>query len=280
MKTISSVEDLTNSLSSIKGKVGFVPTMGALHTGHISLVDKALKECSTIVVSVFVNPTQFNEKSDLDKYPRTLEKDSKLLAKAGVSILFAPMVSDIYPEGLKTVVDIDLGQLDKVMEGTSRPGHFEGVMQVVNRFLDIVKPDYLYMGQKDFQQFSIIDHMLKIQKSKTKLVVCPIMRESHGLAMSSRNERLSSDTREKAQLIYKVLKSIKRRKNLRTIRELKQYAIKKLSSPPFKLEYIEIADGFTLQPIEQLSDTNYAVCCIAVWADEVRLIDNIILKKD
>ncbi len=280
MQTISSVAELQSELLKVKGKIGFVPTMGALHTGHISLVKQAHKKCNFVVVSVFVNPTQFNDKSDLDKYPRKLDKDARMLKEAGVSLLFAPTNSDIYPKGLKTEVNIDLGKLDKVMEGQFRPGHFAGVMQVVNRLLEIVKPDFLFMGQKDFQQFSIIAHMLKIQKSKTQLVVCPIMREPHGLAMSSRNERLSKSTREKAALIYKVLKSIKRRRKTRTINELKAYAESKFAAPPFKLEYIAFADGYTLQPILKIDESKYSVCCVVVWADDVRLIDNIILTKD
>lgn len=279
MNIITTVDEMQQILQKEKRKVGFVPTMGALHDGHISLVEQAIKQSDIIVVSIFVNPTQFNDATDLEKYPRTLEKDSKLLDSAGVTYLFAPTVSEVYPkEGLKKV-NLDLGDLANVMEGTSRPGHFDGVVEVVHRLLDIVKPDSLYMGQKDFQQFTIIQHMINELNMGVELVVCPIKREPHGLAQSSRNERLKPKTRAKAYVIYKVLRSIKRRRHQRTIPQLMEYAAKKLNSSPFKLEYLAFADGHTLQPIDQIVKGKYAVACIGVWADDVRLIDNIILER-
>jgi pantoate--beta-alanine ligase len=279
MEIIKDVAHLQKALKQHRSGYGFVPTMGALHEGHLSLVKAALKKSPIVVVSIFVNPTQFNEQSDLDNYPRTLEKDAKLLESVGVKYIFAPGVNVVYPKDVDTTVNIDLGKLDDVMEGEFREGHFTGVMQVVNRLLEIIKPSWIFMGQKDFQQFSIIAHMLKILKSKVELVVVPIKREPHGLAMSSRNERLSKATRLEAGAINKVLKSIKRRRNSRTIEQLTTYANKKLNQGALKLEYITFADGYTLQPINSITDSNYAVCCIAVWADDIRLIDNIILKK-
>jgi pantoate--beta-alanine ligase len=279
MKVVTQVEELRNLLQNYDGKCGFVPTMGALHEGHLSLVKWAKKEHDIVVVSVFVNPTQFNEKSDLEKYPKSLKEDADLLRKEGVKILFAPSVEEVYPQGLSTLVDIDLDGLDELMEGEFRPGHFVGVMQVVKRLLDIVEPEHLYMGQKDFQQFTIIDKMIRELKLRVKLIVVPIKREAHGLAMSSRNERLSPETRSKAGVIYQVLKSIKKRKNQRTFEQLIEYAQKKLNKEPFKLEYIMFADGKTLQPVNSIDESPYIVCCLAVWADGIRLIDNIILKN-
>ena len=192
--------------------IGFVPTMGALHTGHLSLVKKSIKENDLTIVSIFVNPTQFNNKIDLAKYPRTLEADLSLLMPLKVDIVFNPSVQEIYPLGDTEGSDIDLGGLDTYMEGAFRPGHFKGVAQVVRRLLEIVGPDRLYMGQKDFQQFTIIQFMIRNLKINTTLVVCPIIRETNGLAMSSRNVRLSEETRAKAGIIYKTLKAI--RKNI------------------------------------------------------------------
>lgn len=190
--------------------IGFVPTMGALHEGHLTLVRSASKENDVVIVSIFVNPTQFNDKKDLEKYPRTLDSDLLLLSGSGANVVFAPGVDDIYPDGDDKGADIDLGGLDMYMEGAFRPGHFKGVAQVVKRLLEIVTPDRLYMGQKDFQQFTIIQYMLDSLKINTQLVVCPIVRETTGLAMSSRNARLSSPTRAAAGIIFRVLKSAKR----------------------------------------------------------------------
>ena len=260
--------------------IGFVPTMGALHAGHLTLVRSASKENDVVVVSIFVNPTQFNDKKDLEKYPRTLDSDLLLLSGSGANVVFAPGVEDIYPDGDDKGADIDLGGLDMYMEGAFRPGHFKGVAQVVKRLLEIVTPDRLYMGQKDFQQFTIIQYMLDSLKINTKLVVCPIVRETTGLAMSSRNARLSSPTRAAAGIIFRVLKSAKRQSASKSPQEICETAMKKLKSQPFDPEYFIIVDGNTLQPVDDLGSTNYAVACVAVWAEGVRLIDNLIIKKD
>lgn len=260
--------------------VGFVPTMGALHEGHLTLAKRAKKENDFVIVSIFVNPTQFNDKKDLEKYPRTLESDLLLLETTGVDVVFFPEVSEVYPDGDDKGAEIDLGGLDTYMEGAFRPGHFKGVAQVVKRLLDIVTPDKLYMGQKDFQQFTIIHHMIQKLKISTELVVCPIIREPNGLAMSSRNERLSSATRSVAGIIYKTLKAAKRQSSTKTPEQISSYGMKKLNVAPFEPEYFIIVDGYKLTPIDDIHATKYAVACVAVWADGVRLIDNIILKKE
>lgn len=259
--------------------IGFVPTMGALHDGHMSLLAKANKKNDISVVSVFVNPTQFNEKSDLKKYPRTLKKDAALLKKHGCNYVFAPSEKQIYPSGDQVTVDLDISTLAQYMEGPNRPGHFEGVVQVVHRLLDIVRPDHLFMGQKDFQQFTIINHMLKKLKMKTKLVVCPIKREKDGLAMSSRNARLDPKLRDKCAVLYETLCFVKANQTKYTAKTLEKKALEKLSIKNFKPEYFAIADGTTLAPVKDLSKHKYVVACTAVWAKKVRLIDNMILKK-
>ncbi|MBC7885902.1 MAG: pantoate--beta-alanine ligase [Saprospiraceae bacterium] len=280
---IDNTKDLRTWINFNKKKdatIGFVPTMGSLHEGHITLTQKSKKQNTFTIVSIFVNPTQFNHKQDLIKYPRTLGADLEMLKPTGVDIVFAPSVFEIYPKGNHYGADINLGGLDKYMEGAFRPGHFKGVAQVVKRLLEIVTPDRLYMGQKDFQQFTIINYMLKNLKINTKLIVCPIIRESNGLAMSSRNVRLSPETKEKASVIYKTLKAVKKYQHTKSITELCQYGIKKLSVKPFKPEYLTIVDGHTLHPITDINNSTYAVACLAVWADDVRLIDNIILKNE
>ena len=283
MKTISTTSALREELKLLRSKhktIGFAPTMGALHDGHMSLMNASNNENDITVCSIFVNPTQFNEASDLEKYPRTLEADEKLLKKNKVDIVFAPYVEEVYPKNLKTKLDIDFQGLDKEMEGEFRPGHFEGVAQVVKRLLDIVEPDALYMGQKDFQQFSIIQYMLEYYNISTKLRVVPIMRESHGLAMSSRNVRLTKDHREAAKEIFKTLNYVKRNKYKRSCRKLEEYAMNRLAKVDgFNPEYFTIADGRSLKRIDHVREVDYVVACTAVWAGEVRLIDNMILKK-
>ena len=277
---IEKTSDLVSLIQNNKQKgntVGFVPTMGALHKGHLTLVKKSIKENDLTIVSIFINPTQFNDKKDLAKYPRTLEADLEKLIPTGVDVVFAPSFLEVYPDGEEKGSNIDLGGLDINLEGAFRPGHFKGVAQVVKRLLEIVTPDKLYLGQKDFQQFTIIQYMINSLKINTKLVVCPIVREPNGLAMSSRNERLSHSTREKAGIIYTTLKAIKKSKGNKTIKELEQYGLKRLSVAPFETEYVSIVDGHKLTSLNDMNDTDYSVVCVAVWADGVRLIDNIIL---
>lgn len=261
--------------------IGYAPTMGALHTGHASLIKKAKAENDLCVCSIFVNPTQFNDPKDLEKYPRTEAKDIELLVNLQNDVLFYPTVSAIYPKDLH-IPTFDFGQVDKVMEGKFRPGHFDGVVEVVYRLLDIVEPDRLYMGQKDFQQFTLIQHMLHQLQSNTKLVVCPIIREKDGLALSSRNVRLTSENRAQAPIISKLLHQLKDWiEGGLSIKEAESKAVKQLSKVPnFKPEYLEIIDGYTLQAIEHYNDSDYVVACTAVWTGNIRLIDNVILKKN
>ena len=282
MKVVKTNKALEKALAQFRKQgstIGFVPTMGALHEGHLSLIRQALKKNDVVVCSIFVNPTQFNNATDLAKYPRTLQKDRVMLEKAGCTILYAPSVEEVYPENLETAVKFSFKGLDKMMEGKFRPGHFKGMAQVVKRLLDLVQPDDLYMGQKDFQQFTIVAHMLKTLKMKTKLVVCPILREENGLAMSSRNERLRPDLRSRAALIYKTLKAAKSKLKTMDMREIEKWALQKMRVPDFTPEYFSIVDGYTLKPVENTADHTYIVACTAVWAGDVRLIDNMIFKK-
>ena len=263
-----------------KGKIiGFVPTMGALHEGHMSLIQMARNECDVVVCSIFVNPTQFNQKSDLKKYPRTLKEDMAMLTKEGTDYLFHPSVDEIYPSGLDASIKVDLNGLDRQMEGAFRPGHFEGVVQVVHRLLDIVKPDKLYMGQKDFQQFTIIQQMIDELEMPVELVVCPIMREEDGLAMSSRNRRLDPGIRKKAGILHKTLNWVKNSMHDHTPMQASKKAMEKMTITGFKPEYVTIINGNTLRPIRSFTTHDYVVVCTAVWAGDVRLIDNMILKK-
>ena len=277
------VLDLQKYLNSLKTKnlqVGFVPTMGALHRGHISLVERSRTECDMTVTSIFVNPTQFNNTEDLVKYPRTPERDIEMLAESGCDILFMPEASEIYPNGTTPSVKFNFGKLDRVLEGVFRPGHFEGMAQVVNRLLEIVNPDRLYMGQKDFQQAAIVARMLELTKSKTEIVACPIQREDDGLAMSSRNVRLTPEDRTKVSLIFKVLTGAADMVGEYSPSEIQRLMLTKLKTEPrFNVEYFEIVDGRTLLPIHLFEDTDYAIALVAVWVGDVRLIDNIILKQ-
>ena len=282
MLLFKKVAELQQYLQKVSGEgktVGFVPTMGALHQGHLSLVNRAKSEASCTVVSIFVNPTQFNDKKDLKKYPRTLGNDIEMLSSVQTNVLFAPSVEEVYPEGLDTSLDLDFGQLATVMEGAFRPGHFDGMAQVVHRLLDIVQPDKLFMGQKDFQQLTIVRSMLKQLNHKTELVVCPIIREADGLAMSSRNRRLTPAYREKSVLLSQILSKVKSNIHSRIPEDMSKMAIKTLTEAGFKPEYFDIVDGVTLQPIKQFSDSDFIVALTAAWAGEIRLIDNMILKE-
>lgn len=281
MKIIKTVSQLQKFISQQKKKgktIGITPTMGALHKGHAVLVKRMVKENDIGVVSIFVNPTQFNQAADLQKYPRTLDADVALLKKTKVAVVFAPSDAEVYPKGLNTKLKLDLKGLDKQMEGKFRPGHFAGVCQVVKRLLDISTPDTLYMGQKDFQQFTIIQHMIDQLKIPTRLVVCDIVRAKNGLALSSRNVRLTSAHKKKAPIIYETLLWVKKNKNRYSVKELKARAMDKMRLPGFNPEYVSIANGHRLNEIRKISAHDYVVCCVAVWAGDVRLIDNMIIK--
>lgn len=278
MITLYTINDLQNAVSISKNErktIGFVPTMGALHEGHISLVKKCREQNDVCIVSIFVNPTQFNNQTDLEKYPRTIDEDIKLLNYAGVDIVFVPSVQEIYPEPDNR--QFDFGQLDKVMEGKFRPGHFNGVAQVVSRLFDIVKPDKAYFGEKDFQQLAIIRQMVRQLNIPVEIVPMPIRREDSGLAMSSRNQRLTEDQKKDAVNIYRVLLESKTLYNNKTVEELRFWVIENINKiASLEVEYFEIVDGNTLQQISDWKDTQYAVGCITVFCGEVRLIDNII----
>jgi pantoate--beta-alanine ligase len=277
MLLIRTVAGLQNALSSLKQSnktIGFVPTMGALHQGHISLVEKCIEDNDVCVVSIFVNPNQFNDKNDYQKYPRTLEQDVELLSIAGADFIFAPDELEIYPEPDSR--QFDFGLLDKVMEGKFRPAHFNGVAQVVSRLFDIVKPDKAFFGEKDFQQLAIIREMVKQLNLPVQITGMPILREESGLAMSSRNERLTAEQRATAANIYAALSaSVKKAMSLpvEAVVENIVSAINRVNG--LTVEYYDIVDGNTLQSIENWSDTRYAIGCAAVFCGEVRLIDNI-----
>ena len=259
------------------GSVGFVPTMGALHSGHLSLVEKAKKENPTVVVSIFVNPTQFNDPNDLKRYPRNLDTDMKLLETTGCDIVFAPEAEEIYPEPDNR--KFDFGQLENVLEGKHRPGHFNGVAQVVSKLFEIVKPDKAYFGLKDFQQLAVINKMVRMLKMPVEIVPCPIVREESGLAMSSRNELLSKEERENAALIFQSLTQAQNLSKRYSVRELENRVTETINKNPFlNVEYFEIVDFENLQPINSWIDKGKKIGCIAVLCGKVRLIDNIVLN--
>ena len=280
MKLVHTVNELRQELDIQRKagkKIGFVPTMGALHEGHASLVRYAVAENEIVVVSVFVNPTQFNDKNDLLKYPRTLEADCDLLEKEGAAYVFAPTVEEIYPE--PDTRQFSYAPLDTVMEGKFRPGHFNGVCQVVSKLFMMVEPDKAYFGEKDFQQLAIIREMVKQMNFPLQIVGCPIVREEDGLALSSRNTRLSAQEREFALNISKTLFRSKEYAASHTLEETQRFVEDSIaSSEGLQLEYFEIVDGLTLQRIENWEDTDYVVGCITVFCGEVRLIDNIKYK--
>lgn len=280
LKRVSSLQRHLNIIKEENLSIGFVPTMGALHNGHMSLIKKSKKENEITVCSIFVNPTQFNQKDDLEKYPRDLDKDANLLHSHGCDYLFAPPSTQVYPKKLKTQINLDISHFTSVMEGPNRPGHFEGVVQVVHRLLDIVKPSNLYMGQKDFQQFTIINYMLNALEMPTKLRVCPIIREDDGLAMSSRNVRLREDLRPSCSLLFQTLQFAKENIDQKSISSIEKEAIEKLTRLDFKPEYFSIVDGYTLKPIVDAHNSEYIVACTAVWVGNVRLIDNMILRGE
>lgn len=260
---------------------GFIPTMGALHTGHLSLVNRSKSETDRTIVSIFVNPKQFNDQEDLRKYPRPIEHDLQMLYESGVDVLFLPEVEDIYPTGDTNKIDFNPGPTANTMEGKFRPGHFEGMAEVVYRLLCITTPDHLFMGQKDFQQFAIIRKLIDWYKMPVDLVMCPTIRESNGLAMSSRNIRLSEEARKKAGIIYKVLSSGKmifEQKN--PVKDVQSVAMDALRKAGFDPEYFEVVDGHTLEKVQSMDEAKQIVACCAVKVEGVRLIDNMIWKEE
>lgn len=281
MELIQTISKLRAELHRFRreGKtIGLVPTMGALHAGHASLVKQAVSENDIVVVSDFVNPTQFNDKNDLLKYPRTLEADCALLDGCGASIVFAPSVEEIYPE--PDMRRFSYPPLDTVMEGNYRPGHFNGVCQIVSKLFLIVEPDRAYFGEKDFQQLAIIREMVRKYPFQVQIVGCPIVREADGLALSSRNSRLDARQHAQALQISRTLFASVDYARTHTLDETRKWVEESIKDADgLRLEYFEIVDGNTLQPLVSWQDSDYVVGCITVFCGEVRLIDNIKYKE-
>ena len=280
MMLFTKAGDITNFITKNRKEgniTGFIPTMGALHPGHISLLYEAKESGVLTVCSIFVNPTQFNDPKDFENYPSTIEQDMDRLEKAGCDVLFLPTLSEMYPEGIKNGKKYDLGYLETVLEGEYRPGHFQGVCQVVHRLLDIIPADELYLGQKDYQQCMVIKKLVELVKIKTRIIICPTLREPDGLAMSSRNVRLTGSDRKKAVKIFETLSFIK--KNIRpgNLNALKESARLNLTHTGFKVDYAEIANAKTLELINDWDGKTETVALIAAFLHDVRLIDNMLL---
>ena len=276
MQVINTVKELLATAISVKasGKsIGMVPTMGALHEGHLSLIRRARKENEAVFVSIFVNPVQFNNPDDLRKYPRTLERDLELIGE-DADYVFAPSVEEVFPVQPSEVYDF--GPVEKVMEGAARPGHFNGVGVIVRRLLEWVRPDKAYFGEKDYQQIAVIREMVRQCNIQSEIVPCPIVREPNGLAMSSRNRRLTPHQFETAANIHRILEESRQQPDVREIRTFVETEINKV--PEFRLEYFEIADAQTLQSVQALSDADGVMGFITVYLGDVRLIDNIRYK--
>ncbi|MDE7155785.1 MAG: pantoate--beta-alanine ligase [Muribaculaceae bacterium] len=282
MEIIRTVKELKHAVEQAKvqgAKIGLVPTMGALHAGHVSLIERARCENDFVVVSVFVNPTQFNNPTDLKTYPRTEEADCEKLEAAGVDVAFIPSVEEIYPEPDTRV--FELGPVAEVMEGAMRPGHFNGVAQIVSKLFEMVQPDRAYFGEKDFQQIAVIRKMVELCGFNIEIVDCPIKREDDGLALSSRNVRLTAEQRKVAPMIHKILtESVNFAKN-HTVEETIKMVTDELNKVEFmEVEYYQIVDPLTMQPIAKWDDTKLnPVGCITVYCGDVRLIDNIKYTK-
>ena len=280
MKIIHTISELQAELSALKAQgkmVGLVPTMGALHAGHASLVERSVAENDVTVVSIFVNPTQFNDKNDLLKYPRTLEADCELLQSVGAMIAFAPSVEEVYPE--PATRSFSYAPLDTVMEGTFRPGHFNGVCQIVSKLFDMVQPHRAYFGEKDFQQLAIIREMVRQMNYPLEIVGCPIVREADGLAMSSRNTRLSVEERTTALNISRILFESQKYAKVHTLAETKSFVEEGIAAiEGLRLEYYEVVDDRTLQTVREWDEAEGIVGCITVFCGDVRLIDNIRYK--
>jgi pantoate--beta-alanine ligase len=255
--------------------IGFVPTMGALHEGHRKLVLQSCEETDCTVVSIFVNPTQFNDPVDFEKYPSGIEEDIRLLATTRVHILFLPSVKEMYPHGISGLEQYDLGFLETILEGKFRPGHFQGVCQVMCRLLKIVNPSLLFMGQKDYQQCLVIRKLIELMELRAQLIIAPTIRENDGLAMSSRNRRLNTESRKKASHIYKALEYLRKNWQKEGM-HAKAVATTLLEENNFRMDYVEVADAETLELLQQPAE-KAQVALVAVFLDDVRLIDNLLL---
>ncbi|MEZ2335123.1 pantoate--beta-alanine ligase [Mucilaginibacter sp. RCC_168] len=275
MKIFTTKNEIAHHFTSKQGKiVGFVPTMGALHQGHISLIKQAQQNSDEVICSIFVNPTQFNDPKDLEKYPRPIAADIAMLEQAGCDVLFNPVISEMYDDNEKW--HLDIGDLEHLLEGKFRPGHYQGVTQVVNKLFNIVKPDLAFFGQKDYQQFLVISKMIDLLHMPVQLVMCPIQRETDGLAMSSRNIHLTPYDREHALVLSKTLNWVKTNFDAGDIPAIKQQAEAMISNEPgIELEYLEIVDGKTLYTAT--ADTKNIVALVAARAGKTRLIDNMLI---
>lgn len=281
MKVLRTVGELRSAMDAARNAgqtIGLVPTMGALHAGHMSLVDTARHQNDIVVASVFVNPTQFNNPNDLSTYPRTEEADCALLDEHGADYAFIPSVEEMYPEPDTRV--FDLGEVAAVMEGAMRPGHFNGVAQVVSKLFDMVRPTRAYFGEKDFQQIAVIRKMVQLEGFDLEIVACPIKREADGLALSSRNVRLTPEGRKQAPAIHRILEQSLSLAATKSPDELKHWVKEQIDAVPgFETEYYEIADALTMQPVQNWDSPNGTVGCVTVYCGDVRLIDNILYTQ-
>jgi pantoate--beta-alanine ligase len=277
MKVYKHINDLQSALKPFRNEaktIGFVPTMGALHKGHLSLVQRSVENGDVTIVSIYVNPTQFNDKNDLNNYPRDLDRDCAFLENSGCKAVFAPTDEEMYPKPDNRI--FELGQIANIMEGKHRPGHFNGVAQIVTKLFDSVQPDVAYFGQKDFQQLAIIRKLVKDYKYTINIQACPIMREEDGLAMSSRNMLLNNVQRKAAPVIYKTLCQAKDMVGKMDLKYISKFVENKINQNHFlSLEYFEVVNSITLDPVDIIKDNNPLTACIAVFAGKIRLIDNI-----
>ncbi|MEQ1623473.1 MAG: pantoate--beta-alanine ligase [Sediminibacterium sp.] len=282
IKTVPELQNWILKQHQKSAEIGFVPTMGALHNGHISLITNSKKQNLLTVCSIFVNPTQFNDSADFEKYPQTIESDLLALEKVGTDLVFLPTQAQIYPNGITDCPVYDLGYLEIVLEGKYRPGHFQGVCQVVDRLLELVQPQKLFLGQKDFQQCMVISKLLSLKRSAIELVICPTLREASGLAMSSRNMRLTDDGRQKAAMIFQVLSHIQTQlKQPISINQLIEGGKTMLLEAGFEsIDYLELVEAKSLEPINQWDSQMQGVLLIAAYLEGVRLIDNLSLIND
>ena len=281
MVIVKKASDLSEFIDFQKKKgniIGFVPTMGALHSGHLELISRSAQRSGLTVCSIFVNPTQFNDSRDYSQYPKKIESDIKILVSAGADLLFLPEPAEVYPKGTDNLELYDLGYLNTVLEGKYRPGHFQGVAQVMSRLLRLVNAHLVFMGQKDYQQCMVVQRLIDLLGISTRLVTCPTVREGDGLAKSSRNLRLSLDQRARAPLIYQSMQEISRRIHEDSPTLLKEETARKLTDAGFRVDYVEIATADTLQPVEHWNSKTPLVILVAAFLGETRLIDNMLLQ--
>lgn len=274
LRTIDEIKCILKILTEKQNSVGFVPTMGALHKGHLSLIEAAKKECNIVVVSIFVNPVQFNDKEDFINYPKNYEKDLQLLSGNFCDLVFLPSEKEMYPEPDERV--FDLGNLENIMEGKFRPGHFQGVAKIVSKLFEIIKPDKAFFGQKDFQQLAVIKRLVDLMELKIEIVGCPVIREINGLAMSSRNQRLTPKEFSDASVIYSTLKQLPEKIKNTSFSDARNWAEKTINSRPgFITEYITMVDNENFEIVENSEKRKSVTICTAVFCGKIRLIDNI-----